>query len=109
MSSQYIYVICEEVATSSTVKIGFSADPERRLRQLQTAQSNPLVLIHKEEVPAASVRALERLIHKELRHRKARGEWFTMSPEDAIAEIKHAMIRYGDIENLAQRVRSRTA
>jgi len=107
MDQQFIYVICEDAATS-TVKIGFSANPDRRLKQLQTAQSNPLILFHKEEVPAASVRALERVIHKELSYRKARGEWFSISPEDAVATIKHAMIRYGEIDDLAQRMRSRT-
>lgn len=109
MGQQFIYVICENAENISTVKIGFSANPDRRLKQLLTAQANPLVLFHKEEVPPASVRALERVIHKELSYRKARGEWFSISPEDAVATIRHALIRYGDIENLAARVRSRTA
>lgn len=108
MGSQYIYVICEQTETTTPVKIGFSANPEKRLRQLQTGQATPLVLFHKEEVPAENVRALERVIHQELRHKKSRGEWFNLTPEDAVVEIKHALIRYGDIDDLAYRIRSRT-
>ncbi len=109
MKSQYIYVICEQTEAVTPVKIGFSANPEKRLRQLQTGHATPLTLFHQEEVPAQNVRALERAIHQELRHRKSRGEWFNLTPEDAVCEIKHALIRYGDIDDLAGRLRSRTA
>jgi len=108
MEPQYIYVICEHTEGVTPVKIGFSANPEKRLKQLQTGQSNQLVLFHKEEVPAQNVRALERVIHQELRHRKSRGEWFNLTPKEAVSEIKHALIRYGDIDDLAVRMRSRT-
>lgn len=107
MSQQYIYVICEQIE-GTPVKIGFSAAPEKRLRQLQTGHAGKLVLFHKEEVAESNVKALERVIHQELRHRKHRGEWFNLTPEDAVGEIKHALIRYGDIDDLAYRIRSRT-
>lgn len=106
MPPQYLYVICEQSDGPRPVKIGFSAEPNKRLKQLQTGHSSPLVLFHKEEVPFENVRALEKLIHKELKHHKARGEWFQISPEDAVLEIKHALIRYGDIENLPDVLRS---
>jgi hypothetical protein len=101
----YIYVICEGKDASS-VKIGFSANPERRVKQLQTGHEGTLSLIHKEEIPAANVRAMEEIVHKLLRHRKVRGEWFNLTADDAVAEIKHAVIRYGDIENLGTMLRS---
>jgi hypothetical protein len=107
MDQQYIYVICEQVE-GTPVKIGFSATPEKRLRQLQTGHAGKLILFHKEEVEVGKVKALERVIHKELRHKKHRGEWFNLTPEDAVVEIKHALIRYGDIDDLAHRIRSRT-
>lgn len=107
MDQHYIYVICANTE-SNLVKIGFSAQPEKRLKQLQTGQGIALVLFHKEEVPTESVRALERLIHKELRHKKSLGEWFSISPDDAVLEIKHALMRYGDLPNLSARIRART-
>lgn len=102
----YIYIICEKADETKPLKIGFSADPDKRLRQLQTGQSSSLMLFHKEEVPTEQVKALEKVIHRLLRHKKVRGEWFNISPEDAVAEIKHALIRYGDIPNLAERLRN---
>jgi hypothetical protein len=100
--TQYLYVICEADRTPLTpVKIGFSATPEKRVGQLQTAHyGGKLILFHKEEVDDLQVRALERIIHKTLRHLKKSGEWFQISPEDAVLEIKHAIIRFGDVENL---------
>ena len=105
MSRQYIYVICEQTDSNTALKIGFSGEPEKRLKQLQTAQSNALVLYHQEEVVPENVRALERIIHKTLKHHKARGEWFHLKPDEAVAEIKHAIMRYGDIEELALKLR----
>ena len=107
MPTQYIYVICEG-SDSEIVKIGFSRDPDKRLKQLQTGHSAPLVLFHKEEVHDEKVRALERVIHRTLSHKKAIGEWFNLAPQDAVAEVRHAIIRYGEVDNLAHRVRSRT-
>ena len=103
---KYLYVICE--ANTAPVKIGFSADPDKRLKQLQTGHPVQLTLFHKEEVAAVQVRGLEKAIHNQLRHKRQQGEWFALSPEDAVFEIKHALIRYGDIENLSARLRSRT-
>ena len=104
--SQFLYVICEQSDEPTPVKIGLSVKPERRLKQLQTGQSSQLVLFHKEEVPDEQVYGLERAIHRDLRHKRVKGEWFLITPEDAVAEIKHALIRYGDIENLRGRLRS---
>lgn len=86
----YLYVMSAGVM----VKIGFSKAPERRLRQLQTGQGETLVLIHKEAVATEIVRPLEKVLHADLRHHRIRGEWFNLSPEDAILEVKHAVMRY---------------
>jgi hypothetical protein len=91
---KYIYVICE--AASAPVKIGFSADPEKRVKQLQTGHANVLTLFHKEEVEDEQVRVLERMVHKAIRHLRHTGEWFNLTPEDAVLEIKLAIMKYGD-------------
>lgn len=105
-TAPYIYIISE--STDGPVKIGFSANPDRRLKQLQTGHSGALTVQYKHEVLAENVKALERIIHRTLAHKRSRGEWFTISTEDAILEVKHAVMRYGDIENLSARAKSRT-
>jgi len=101
----YIYVICEK--DKSPVKIGFSVDPHKRLKQLQTGHPSILTLHHFEEVEDGSVKVLERIIHKENKHNRVSGEWFNLTPEEAIFEIKHAIMRYGDVENLHSRYKAK--
>ena len=92
----YIYVI----GTVDHVKIGFSKTPEKRLKQLQTGNMNKLQLFYKEEVQDSKVKIIEKLIHRDLKHKKSIGEWFDMSPEDAIAALQFAKIRYDSDDSL---------
>jgi hypothetical protein len=62
----------------ATVKIGFSTDVDKRLRQLQTASASPLKLLE----CAIGTQAIEGFIHRVLRHRHLRGEWFRIHPDD---------------------------
>jgi predicted GIY-YIG superfamily endonuclease len=99
--SSYIYVIAAKEEGPS--KVGFSNNPERRLRQLQTGYPEPLAIYHTEEVDPSWVQIMEGVIHRENRHKRLTGEWFRMSVEDAILEIRHAMIRFGtEVETKAQ-------
>ena len=102
----YIYVICEN--DKSPVKIGFSNNPEKRLKQLQTGHPNILTLHYKEEIDSSNVKILEKIIHKENKHHNVSGEWFNLSPQDAVLEIKHALIRYADMKNLRQHFINKT-
>lgn len=101
--TKFLYVICEGKDAQS-VKIGFSVDPDKRVRQLQTGHASPLVVFYKEEIEAEKVRPLERIVHRLLSHRRQKGEWFSLNPADAVLEIKHAVMRYGDVENLSTRL-----
>lgn len=103
-STKFLYVICES-ADADSVKIGFSVDPAKRVRQLQTGHATKLTVFYSEEVALDKVRALEKIIHRTLSHRRQKGEWFSITPADAVAEIKHAVIRYGDVDNLSTRLR----
>lgn len=107
MGVKYIYVIKESDSTE-IVKIGFSGNPERRLKQLQTGHPKPLDLYHKEEVNPGLVKALERVIHRTLAHKRKNGEWFALSPEDAVFEIQHALMKHGENEQLAMHLRNGT-
>lgn len=101
--TKFIYVICEGKDADS-VKIGFSENPDKRVRQLQTGHASPLVVFFKEEIEAGKVRALEKIIHRLLSHHRQKGEWFSLAPCDAVLEIKHAVMRYGDVEDLFGRM-----
>ena len=107
MGAKYIYVIKEE-DTTDIVKIGFSGNPEKRLKQLQTGHPRTLELFHKEEVNPALVKPLERVIHRTLAHKRRNGEWFALTPSDAVFEIQHALMKHGDNDKLAMHLRNGT-
>lgn len=99
--SEFLYVIAAD--EQGPVKIGLSKHPDRRLRQLQTGHACKLVLHHAEPVEDGQVRALERIVHEQIRHRRMQGEWFDLTVPDAIAEVQFVMIRYGDEPNIKTR------
>jgi predicted GIY-YIG superfamily endonuclease len=94
----YIYVIAAD--EHGPVKIGYSNDPNRRLKELQTGYPKPLALWHQQEFHQKQAKLMEQLIHKTLRHRCSYGEWFKLSVQQAIAEVEFHLIRYGDEPNL---------
>lgn len=104
MAESFLYIIGP--ASSDRYKIGFSADPDRRLRQLQTGHGEKLHVHHRRVVDESKVDVLEKLIHNANRHRKVRGEWFKMSIEESIDEIEFALIKYDDEPNLKARLKN---
>ena len=89
----YVYVIA---SSPNRVKIGYSGDPEQRLIQLQVGSEKLLTLVHKEPVTPKWAPILEKRIHSANRHRCLHGESFNLTHEEAIGEIKFAVIRYED-------------
>ncbi|RYD70080.1 MAG: GIY-YIG nuclease family protein [Verrucomicrobiaceae bacterium] len=94
----FIYVISGDMA--GPCKIGFSNNPEKRLRQLQTGHPAKLFLHHTQGFPEDRARLMEQIIHKTIRPFRLKGEWFKIDVASAIAEIEFALIRYGDEPNL---------
>lgn len=88
----FLYVI--SASEQGPVKIGLSIHPEKRVRQLQTGHAEKLALHHREPITEQCARPMEQIIHRENRHRKLKGEWFDMTVAEAVAEVKHAMIRF---------------
>ena len=88
----FLYVI--GAVTDGPVKLGISADPDRRVCQLQTGHSQRLQVYHTEPVQPEKAHLFERLLHKCLRHRRIRGEWFNLSVEQAIADLRFVFIEY---------------
>ena len=77
MRSGYVYWIqCD----GGPIKIGFSVNPEKRLRELQAANPYPLRIL-------GTVRALkddERDLHLRFAQHRVRGEWF--APTKAVLD-----------------------
>ena len=72
-----MYLYC--ISDGELCKFGFSAEPLKRLRALQTGSSNVLELFHTIAVDVDSARLLERTLHKEFANLRVRGDWFRCS------------------------------
>ena len=62
---------------SSEYKIGYSKNPRKRLKELQTAQKDVLSLIA--FIPVVDMIKAERAAHDLLAAYRARGEWFVFN------------------------------
>lgn len=89
----FLYVIGTK---ANYQKIGFSKDVERRLATLQTGNPSPLYIHHVEPVPKNKVRLLEKKLHRELNHKRLNGEWFNLSPNEAVLFLQYGIIRWLD-------------
>src|SRR5574343_102732 len=97
----FVYVIATN--PNGPVKIGHSNDPHRRRDQLQTGHAESLQVFHSEPFENDRAPLFEKIIHKTINHKRKKGEWFDMTVDAAVAEITHAVIRYGDMSNSALR------
>lgn len=95
-----IYVIGP---TEGPFKIGYSANPTARLSSLQTGRTDTLVLHYSEETETDKAKVIEKLIHRTLGYKRIRGEWFDVTLEEAIGEVRHAFIRWEDEPSLTFR------
>lgn len=77
MQKKKLYLI--ENPENETYKIGKSKNPNKRLKQLQTANGIKLNLIHCFE--SEFVDTIERYLHKRFLSCKIEGEWFKLNKE----------------------------
>lgn len=89
----FIYVIGN---SENRQKIGFTKNPQRRLKTLQTGNPDKLYLHHCVEIPDEKTRVMEKKIHSEIGYKRITGEWFNISAEDAKLVLDHAVIRWLD-------------
>jgi hypothetical protein len=82
-------------------KIGYAGDPRSRLSNLQVGQAVELFLHYEEETETSRAKVIEKLIHRQLGHKRIRGEWFDVKLDEAVAEVRFAFITWGGEENLA--------
>lgn len=76
----YLYVIGDG---SGAHKVGLSAQPRRRLSQLQVGSSRRLILVRTSERPLDEPDAVEDYAHWLLREAREHGEWFNVTAEAA--------------------------
>lgn len=81
----FVYFI--QANPGDEIKIGFSTDPYRRLRALQTAATKELHLL----AAMPGMPELERQTHERFAAHRTIGEWFTPAREilDLIENLKH--------------------
>jgi len=77
-------------------KIGYSGNPSHRLSTLQVGTTDFLHLHYREETETSKAKVIEKLIHRQLGHKRIRGEWFNVTLDEAISEVKFAFIRWED-------------
>jgi hypothetical protein len=85
----YVYVM--GAPDGCVMKVGWSANPDRRLSDLRKRHSKlglQLLLVHQ----SANAKGLEAAAHRLLRSRKLRGEYFLASPAEAKAAVRRAFL-----------------
>jgi hypothetical protein len=83
----WVYVI--EAKKGGPVKIGWARDPEKRLRQLQTAHAEQLTLLA--VIPGTKM--LEQEVHRKLIFARRGGEWF--EPRAAMRLLRPIIAEFG--------------
>jgi hypothetical protein len=89
----YVYFIREghDHLSEGEFKIGFSVNPEERMRNLQTGNPRPLVLHSKIACPGKQfAKQLEGSLHQYFLPKPHNGEWFRVTVED-IARVESAI------------------
>lgn len=81
-----VYFVIER--ESDTIKIGVSTQIRRRLAQLQTGSPNELELMG--WITPEDDYGTEKALHQKYEEWRFRGEWFNISQDDVLHELKHA-------------------
>lgn len=91
----YIYAI----GTDTKQKIGFSKNPEKRMGQLQTGNSEVLSIHATIEVKPENAALLEKHLHKDIAYKRLKGEWFSLSKTEVINYFEYVKIQWADDED----------
>lgn len=82
----YIYAIGTD---EDRQKIGFSSDPQMRLKTLQTGNPEPLHLHYQFPIEESMAAKYEKYVHHQHSHLRAKGEWFRMTPDEVISMMQY--------------------
>ena len=83
-----VYVIGGD---GGTVKIGMSSKPKVRVRALERSEGRQLAVLHLVHRPLGDAEMVEDLAHALLDAKRTDGEWFDVTPEEAIAAVTEAI------------------
>lgn len=72
-----LYLIGYQDAGTYHIKIGIAANPQRRLKQLQTGNSHRLSVLR--AIGCVEPRRVELGLHRQFRHYRKSGEWFELT------------------------------
>ena len=89
----FVYFIFQGRPSLGRCKIGQTIQkPMRRLRQLQTGSAYKLHLHGVIKAPEPEHKKLEKKLHYKFAHRRIRGEWFKITPD----EVDEIIEEYSD-------------
>lgn len=83
----YLYVVANEGRT----KIGITRSLKARVSALQTGIPTEVTLHASYSLPLNMARSIERAVHERLAEHRLKGEWFSITPAEAI-EILEALV-----------------
>lgn len=84
---QFLYIM----QSGEHVKIGVSGDPLARLSGVQTGNPESVHLLYVFKPLARKASWVEGEVHKTLRGRRVRGEWFAVTPEEAMDAVRRLL------------------
>ncbi len=86
----YVYAIGP---TNGPTKIGFTNKLKSRLKAIQTGNPEKIQIHYNIKFDTEKeMRDAEKKIHKTLAHKRKKGEWFDILPEEAKLELLHLEI-----------------
>jgi|SRR5688572_16922262 len=80
MKTRFLYGYLYVLESSNLYKIGYSFDPDTRLRRLQTGSATPLTVVHLIRTP--HFRELEKKLHRRFAAKRIHGEWYALDNAD---------------------------
>lgn len=75
----YVYLV-QAVAPQNMYKIGYSANPVKRIESLGVKLPFPIEPLHL--IPTNDTRVAERQFHDQYASKRVNGEWFSLTPDD---------------------------
>lgn len=91
----YIYAIGNN---TNKTKIGISANPNKRLSQLQTGNPESLHIYYTFAINESTAHKFEKAAHHDIAHKRLKGEWFNLTPDEAKSFMIYTEIMQETIE-----------
>ena len=87
MINGYVYLLAE-MGDNFRYKIGFSKDPDKRIKPLRTGNSDEIMELYRYQ--SYNYIAVERMLHIKFKPDRKHLEWFTMTDEQVLSFMEEA-------------------